>query len=179
MPNKHHWMALAAVLAMANAHAADESLSSINIGELGRVQSQTILYKAKAERAEAQQKAEGSFPDSLLPAAGIPSGQTFTPPIESTHQESGLPVVKAITGSSQRLRATLLYSGGAEFDIAIGSKLPDGFSVHQLTLDGVVLSRGGKLYPLGFANRISSAGTTTGIRTGAQPFNLPGQLPGQ
>lgn len=179
MPNKHRWMALAAVLALANAHAADESLSSINIGELGRVQSQTILYKAMAERREAQQKAQGDFPDSLLPAAVVPSGQTFTPPVEASPQESGLPVVKAITGSSQRLRATLLYSGGAEFDTAIGSKLPGGFSVHQLTLDGVVLSRGGQLYPLGFSNRISGAGSTTGIRTAAQPYNLPGQVPGQ
>jgi type IV pilus biogenesis protein PilP len=179
MPNKRNWMALAAALAMANAHAADESLSSINIGELGRVQSQTILYKAMAERREAQQKAEVNISDSLPPAVEMPGGQTPTPPVETSSQESSLPVVKAITGSSQRLRATLLYSGGAEFDTTIGSKLPGGFSVHQLTLDGVVLSRRGQLYPLGFSNRISSAGSTTGIRTAAQPFNLPGQVPGQ
>jgi len=178
MQNKHSWLAFVAVVVMVNAQAADDTLSSINIGELGKVQSQTILYKAMAERRDAQRKAEGQSLDDFLPNGTIPAGQPLAVQGEPLSEDSRLPVVAGITGSNQRLRATVLHRG-TTFDTRVGSDLPGGFKVHQITLEGVVLSRGGKLYPLGFSNRQSSLEPSNSLRPASQPFNLPGQLPGQ
>jgi len=186
MRNKPIWHVFTALLVLTasmtsvTAHAAEEKLSGINVGELGRVQSDTILLKAKAERTKALREAgEGSDLDSFLPSTGsFPSPQVPTPVSETPRQDSRLPVVQAITGSPQRLRANLLYSGGYEFNAGVGSELPDGYRVQQITLEGVVLSRKGERFPLGFSKRAPSS-DSVGAQTGARPFNLPGQLPGQ
>lgn len=187
MRNKPTWQFFTALLTLtasmtsAIAHADEATLSGINVGELGRVQSDTILLKAKAERAKAQREAEGgSDLDSFLPSTGSsPTLQVPNPLSEAPRQDSRLPVVRAITGSPQRLRANLLYSGGYEFDVAVGSELPDGYRVQQITLEGVVLTRKGERFPLGFSKRAPSSHSATGAQTATRPFNLPGQLPGQ
>lgn len=183
MRNKPIWQLFTALLALTSvtAHAAEETLSGINVGELGRVQSDTILLKAKAERAKAlRDSKDGSDLDSSLPSTGsFPTPQVPAPVSEAPRQNSRLPVVQAITGSPQRLRANLLYTGGYEFNAGVGSELPDGYRVHQITLEGVVLSRKGERFPLGFSKRAPSSDSATGGQTSTRPFNIPGQLPGQ
>lgn len=172
---------LSASMTSITTHAADETLSGINVGELGRVQSDTILFKAKAERLKALREAEGGHDlDNYLPSTGLhPTPQLPTTVSEAPRPASRLPVVRAITGSPQRLRANLLYSSGYEFNAGVGSELPDGYRVHQITLEGVVLSRKGERFPLGFSKRAPSSDSATGAQTGTPSFNLSGQLPGQ
>lgn len=139
----------------------------ITVGELSRVQSETILYKAQGERAKALREINGSSAPAASPQ---PSYLTQPQPQSATMQGSRvsgevtpagaieqLPVVKLIYGSGKALRATLLYTGGFEIDASLASSdLPGGYRVASLSLDSVVLSRGGKRYPLGFSNRAPS-----------------------
>ncbi|WP_252090658.1 type IV pilus biogenesis protein PilP [Pseudomonas sp. MWU13-3659] len=171
MQNNLSLVLLSLLLPIAGAQAAESGLSGISVGELGRVQSETILLKAKAERTKAEREAAGPLPEpqqaaTLFPGQGYPSSTpTFTSP-----RQPALPVVKEISGSGLNLRASLVYSDGSVIDAKPGSELPDGFRVQQITLDGVVVGKDGKRLPLGFGNRV-------GVFQ-PQP-SLPGLIPGQ
>ncbi|MCI1009215.1 type IV pilus biogenesis protein PilP [Pseudomonas oryzihabitans] len=144
--------------------AADKDPDGITVGELSRVQSETILYKAQGERAKALREINGSgtqattapqpsyLPQPVAANTGRVSGASG-----QTDAVEQLPVVKLVYGAGKALRATLLYAGGFEIDASTTSTdLPGGYRVASLTLDSVVLSRGGKRFPLGFSNRAPS-----------------------
>ena len=160
MRNNQFWLAACACLALSSAWAEEVSLSGISVGELGKVQSETILYKAQAERTKALRESRGEDTSSIqqVPSA-FPGAfmqqptQPAAPAPNRASSEPDLPVVRAITGSSRRLQATLLFSGGYELDANVGKELPGGYRVSQITLDGVLLERAGKRYPLGFSDR--------------------------
>lgn len=166
MRNKLSMILLTLWMPIAGAQT-DSELSAISVGELGRVQSETILFKAKAERAKAEREASTSLSEPQQAASGLPAPG---PIATSAARQLALPVVKQISGSGQKLRATLLYSGGSEIDAQPGGELPEGFRVLQVTLDGVVLVRDGKRYPLVFGNQVGTSQTQMG---------LPGLIPGQ
>ncbi|KTT03281.1 type IV pilus biogenesis protein PilP [Pseudomonas rhizoryzae] len=155
-------LTLAGPVLAAETKSADPD--GITVGELSRVQSETILFKAQGERAKALREINGggvqatsvpqpSYPQQTLPIQGN-RGMTTADPANAVEQ---LPVVKLVYGSGKALHATLLYSGGFEIDASLTSTdLPGGYRVASLTLDSVVLSRGGKRFPLGFSNRAPS-----------------------
>lgn len=115
-----------------------------SVGELGKVQAETILYQAQAARAEAQAKAQ---------AAG-PAG---------TSMEGTLPVVRGVFGSGTQLFATFLYANGSSVDARRGDRIPGDYVVASVSPTGVVLSRSGRSYPLGFSD--------------LRPFPLPAATP--
>ncbi|WP_145154984.1 type IV pilus biogenesis protein PilP [Pseudomonas oryzihabitans] len=144
--------------------AADKDPDGITVGELSRVQSETILYKAQGERAKALREINGSGTQattapqpSYLPQAVAANTGRVSGAAGQTDVVEQLPVVKLVYGAGKALRATLLYAGGFEIDASTTSTdLPGGYRVASLTLDSVVLSRGGKRFPLGFSNRAPS-----------------------
>lgn len=157
----------ALLLTLANPVRAAETKApdtdGITVGEFSRVQSETILYKAQGERAKALRElndggARSGSPaqSSYLPSpVAMQSGRVTA--VESAATPEQLPVVKLIYGAGKALHATLLYAGGFEVDASPETNdLPGGYRVASLTLDSVVLSRGGKRYPLGFSNRAPS-----------------------
>lgn len=159
-----------------NALASETVLSGISVGELGKVQSEAILYKAKAERDKAQKEAENVAGSSTI-AAPFTVDRAPTPltPIQpsagptSETEQLGLPVIRSIGGSTRQLQAALLYSSGIEIDATPGRNLPGGFRVTAVTLEGVIVERRGVRYELGFSNQVPSAGrqqTPTYPRTG-------------
>ncbi|CAI8926001.1 type IV pilus biogenesis protein PilP [Pseudomonas chlororaphis] len=160
MRNRSVWFLCIAAIA-SNAFASSSELAGISVGELGKVQSETILLKAKAERAKAEQQVtQGDQTIAAQPTSSglggtLPQAQLmqYMPPQTSTSNQLALPVIKAVTGSARKLQATLLYSSGIEIDATTGSDLPDGFRVVQITLDGVTLERKNKRFPLGFSNQ--------------------------
>jgi type IV pilus biogenesis protein PilP len=164
--------------------AAEGNLSGVNVGELAIVQSQTILYKAQAERAAAERSING---EAAQPAATFLPQGNFLPTASAQTRNAGtqqeLPVVKAVFGSGKRLRATLLYSGGFEVDADASSReLPGGYRIATLTVDTVTLEREGKRYPLGFSNLPPANLNTLSTPTpeSAQPsLLLPGLVPNQ
>lgn len=157
----------ALTLTLAGPVLAAETTSSatdgITVGELSRVQSETILFKAQGERAKALREINGSSQATPAP----PLSYLAQPVPTQSARVSGdgnpasvaeqLPVVTLVYGAGKALHATLLYSGGFEIDASLASTdLPGGYRVASLTLDSVVLSRGGKRFPLGFSNRVPS-----------------------
>lgn len=163
----------ALVLTLAGPVLAAETKSpapdGITVGELSQVQSETILFKAQGERAKALREINGTGaqPASTPQPSYLP--QPATTPISRVSgigEQSGtteqLPVVKLVYGVGKALHATLLYSVGFEIDASMASTdLPGGYRVASLSLDSVVLSRGGKRFPLGFSNRAPSYPVTT------------------
>lgn len=165
-----------------NAFATPSELSGISIGELGKVQSETILLKAKAERAKAEREMKGEPTPSVQPVSTgmsnpfpAPQPMQYLPSESKAAAKSDLPVVMAVTGSARRMQATLLYSSGIEVDALIGRELPGGYRVAQITLDGVTLERKGKRFPLGFSDQAPSVAIQPPALT--QPANaLPGMF---
>ncbi|WP_338544687.1 type IV pilus biogenesis protein PilP [Pseudomonas benzopyrenica] len=164
----------------------------ITVGELSRVQSETILYKAQGERAKALRElndggtqAKTALQPSFLPQPIVPSSSAASSTLEHRGTAEQLPVVKLIYGTGKTLRATLLYPGGFEIDASLASTdLPGGYRVANLSLDSVVLSRGGKRYPLGFSNRAPSypvatvaTGQLPGLPVTAAPMNPVAPVP--
>lgn len=145
------------------AETKPSNTDGITVGELSRVQSETILYKAEGERAKALRELNNGGAQSvsapqlgyLPPPMATQTGRLNAgEPADAVEQ---LPVVKLIYGAGKALHATLLYPGGVEVDASPASTdLPGGYRVASLNLDSVVLSRGGKRYPLGFSNRAPS-----------------------
>ncbi len=169
---------LVSTCAVADAQVSDMDLSGIAVGELGKVQSQTILLNAQAARAEAQRSIRG---------AGSSSTQAISPPeqardnpvpaVPTTSSQQDLPVIKAITGTSNKLRATLLFSSGVEVDAVTGERdLPGGFRVSRITLEGVVLERSGERFLLGFSDRVPGS---VGLAPPSSQPALPGLTPRQ
>lgn len=165
-----------------NAFAAPSELSGISIGELGKVQSETILLKAKAERAKAEREMKGEPAQSAQPVSNgvsspfpAPQPMQYLPTETKATANSDLPVIKAVTGSARKMQATLLYSSGIEVDALIGRELPGGYRVAQITLDGVTLEQKGKRFPLGFSNQAPSVAIQPPALS--QPVNvMPGMF---
>ncbi|MFJ5299233.1 type IV pilus biogenesis protein PilP [Pseudomonas sp. NPDC088368] len=135
--------------------AGEAGMHVVNVGQLSQVQSETILFKAQAERAKALNSIESSAPQPVSTVASVPYQQSTRPAPDpgSQPRTEGLPVVSLISGSSRAPQATLLYSSGYEVEAqTIGASLPGGFKLASVSVDGVVLSRDGKLFPLGFSN---------------------------
>ena len=180
MRNKALWVLCSAITLLPSlSWAAEGNLAGLNVGELAIVQSQTILFKAKAERAKAEQSILGEV---TLPSTANPF-QPLSATLRGTNSQSDLPVVKAVFGSGKRLRATLLYSSGFEVDADLSSReLPGGYRVVTLTVDSVTLERQGQRYPLGFSN-LAPPGSSNAISSlpgSPQPLPiLPGLIPGQ
>ena len=152
----------AITVAAQGAHAAETG--GINVGELSAVQSQTLFFKAQAElnqaKASAGQGSTASLP-AYAPAPAIaPVSSSSTPAHGDQAQRSPsaapeyLPVVKTLYGSPRDLRATLLYPNGQTAEARMGGGLlPGGYSLSGISLQGVELSRGGRRFPLGFADQ--------------------------
>lgn len=150
-------------LSLAN-ESSTANTAGISVGELSAVQSETLLYKAQGERAKAIRSIDGDNPQTTPANTSAYQPRPLIPePIpRSSSAGEMLPVVKMVSGSSRALRATLLYSGGYEVDAQVGGPdLPGGYKVASISLDSVVVSRGGKRYPLGFSNIAPSASFTS------------------
>ncbi|GEM_PF-780759 len=183
-------LAVTAPVIAAEAKSSDPD--GITVGELSRVQSETILYKAQGERAKALREINGTSPQATTTPQPSYLSQPVVAPAsrvggapEQTGAVEQLPVVKLVYGVGTALHATLLYAGGFEIDASPASTdLPGGYRVANLSLDSVVLSRGGKRYPLGFSNRAPSypvatiaTGQVPGLPVTAAPMNPVAPVP--
>lgn len=180
MQNKTLWVLCSAITLFSSLGWATEgNLAGVNVGELAIVQSQTILFKAQAERAKAEQSIQGEV---TRPSTANPF-QPLSATLHGTDSQSDLPVVKAVFGSGKRLRATLLYSSGFEIDAdSTSQELPGGYRIVTLTIDNVVVERDGKRFPLGFSHRSPTHSVDVNRPTSGSNQTLPilpGLVPGQ
>lgn len=108
------------------------------IGDLVEIQSETILYRAKKERAQA-----------LLELKDITriSG-------ENNDSSSNLPVVRNVQGKKPDLHAILIYPGGSEITVKPGDMLPNGMVMGKIAAKKVTIinTSNGKEIRLGFSS---------------------------
>lgn len=136
--------------------------SAATVGDLSKVQSETIMYDAKAKRAEAKAKMQ----ENIVKAGDDP--QLNQPQTTSSVVAADLPTVTGISGAAGRLFATFRYANGTTVTSKSGEQIPGGFRVAEVGIDRVVLTRGDRRIPLQF-----------GVANNpVQPAQLPGQLPG-
>lgn len=172
------------LVAPAASHAAETG--GINVGELSAVQSQTLFFKAQAELNQAKASAGHGNTASLPAYAPAP----VATPVASTHSDQAqrapsaapeyLPVVKTLYGSPRDLRATLLYPNGQTAEARMGGGLlPGGYSLSRISLQGVELSRGGRRFPLGFADQAPGSMPVASQPLPGAESALPGVPAGQ
>jgi type IV pilus biogenesis protein PilP len=93
------------------------------IGDLAEIQSETVIYRAKKERAKALSE--------LNSMTGI-SGET-------THSSSHWPVIRTVQGKKPDLQAILRYPDGSEITVKSGDQLPNGMIMGSITVKEITL----------------------------------------
>lgn len=104
------------------------------VGDLSRIQTETLLLKAKVNRATAQAEL-----DSKSHAGVITSG------------DLDAPVVKNVYGVGGKMAATFLFSTGITVEGKPGDTIVGGFKVVTVSIDKVELSKDKKIFPVGFS----------------------------
>ncbi|MDH0071209.1 type IV pilus biogenesis protein PilP [Stenotrophomonas maltophilia] len=120
-------------LAAASANAQD---AVPTIGELSRIQAETLLLKARAEKAKAQSELSGDAAKGAVAAV-----------VEPTIA----PVVSRVYGAGDKLKARFLYEGGASTDEVVGSLIPGDYRVVVISMERVIVERRGKRLELAFS----------------------------
>ncbi|MBX8588646.1 type IV pilus biogenesis protein PilP [Pseudomonas cichorii] len=159
-------MSLTMIVVMPVAEASGTGqvdVDGISIGELSQVQSETFLLRAKAEREKARNAASES-PSKNTTSGAMPASSWSPAAVGSS---VSLPVVRMVYMSGKVMQAKLLFSSGIEIDASTGTDIPGGFKVAGINLDGVVLTRNGQRYPLGFSNRAPAS--TAEVNLAPQP----------
>ncbi|WP_324729569.1 type IV pilus biogenesis protein PilP [Pseudomonas chlororaphis] len=153
--------------------AASASESSLpTVGELSKVQSETIMFQAKAARAAA----EAAMLKNVLDAGGDP--QAVQTQGAASVVASDLPTITGISGAAGRLYATFRYMNGTTVSSKSGEQIPGGFHVAEVALDRVVITKGDRRIPLQFGVAIEPAQAQQPQTPGVMPvFNTPSPQP--
>ncbi|MDQ1090589.1 type IV pilus biogenesis protein PilP [Xanthomonas sacchari] len=150
------WLTLA--LMMANAQAQD---TSPTIGELSKIQAQTLVLKARALQAKAQSELTGD--------TGKASSVVTTEP-------SVAPVVSRVYGVGEKLKARFLYEGGSFADEVAGALIPGDYRVISISMERVVVERNGKRQELAFSGT-PPVGSKQKEQSQPSPFTYPSMTP--
>jgi type IV pilus biogenesis protein PilP len=145
--------------------------SLATVGDLAKVQSDTILYDAQAARADAKARMQASLAkagDDLQSSRG-----NSQPSVVAAE----LPTVTGISGAAGRLYASFLYPNGTTANAKSGGQIPGGFAVAEVGIDRVVLTRGDRRIPLQFG--VVNAPAPLPAQPTQVPMTLPMPLPGQ
>jgi len=130
------------------------SLAQATVGDLSKIQGETLILKAKANREAAQAEL-----DARSRAAG---GYTAS-------DESSLPVVKSVYGVRDTLVATFIYSNGTTMEAKVGDKLNGGYKVTKIAVDKVELMKNKKVIQLGFSATPPVSAPTAGSPGAGMP----------
>lgn len=150
--------ALALLLVLGSAAAAD---GVATVGDLARVQAETLMLRARAKAEEARSELAAKRAQGTLGSPALPIGAM---------EEQALPVVKSILGTD-RLVATFLYPGNVTVPASVGDALPGGYVL--ASIDGatnkVEIARGKERFVVGF----STAAPVPKEKSQAPGFTVP------
>lgn len=123
-----------------------------SVADLGSVQGETIMLRARAER----EKALGELQEAS--GAGASKG---------TLESSGPPTLLGVFGSHDKIYARFSVDGSSGIDVRKGESFFGGYRVEQLSINDVVLTKGGRRWTL----RMPGAGgdANDSARVGAPP----------
>lgn len=106
------------------------------VGDLSRIQGETMIIKAKANREAAQAEL-----NLRLRTSGA----------ADSSDDRDMPVVKAVYGGGRERVATFLYSNGTTMEASVGDTINGGYKVVKISVDKVELQKGKKLIQVGFS----------------------------
>lgn len=153
---KMKWMIVAIVLVPTLCMAAP------TVGDLSRIQGETMIIKAKASREAAQADL-----DARLRAKGG----------YGASDDRDVPVVKAVYGGGRERVATFLYSNGTTMEGSVGDTINGGYKVVKIAVDKVELSKDKKVIQVGFSATPTVSSPTKQMETNPPGFNgLPGAI---
>jgi len=139
--------------------------ASGGVGRLDRLRTETALLQA--ELKVAQLKAAIAKADSKTPpTSGLQAATTSVQP---------LPTVVSLYGAGRSMEAVLAYQNGGTISVRVGSALPNGGKVKQVSSDGVVIIQNGIRKTLVFAAApaVAPGGVTTISPAPIQTFMPP------
>lgn len=144
----------AIVTMFVGALASGFAMAEATVGDLSQIQGDTIIIRAKANRAAAQQdldaKARGSLPSYV-------------------GGDSEAPVVKAVYGAGKQLYATFLYGSGVVMDAKAGDTILGGFKVISVAVEKVELSKDGTKVQVGYSASAPARAPAAQAPQGVQP----------
>lgn len=133
-------------------------LAQATVGDLSKIQGETLILKAKANREAAQADL-----DARSRAAG---GYAVS-------DEANVPVVKSVYGVRDTLVATFIYSNGTTMEAKVGDTLNGGFKVTKIAVDRVELVKNKKVIQLGFSATPPAAAPVAASAGGVQMPGMP------
>lgn len=143
-------LAVPAAMAQA-AESAPIVQHSGTVGELERIQSDTVLYQFRAARSKAllSWQQSGGSGEATLPAPVVTGGPLPAAPVAV----SSLPRITEIAGSGHQLRCRLRMADGSMVEASAGQALPGtDYRVSAVTAQSVtVVSADGKPHNLLFS----------------------------
>lgn len=128
------------------------------VGDLSRIQSETLILKAKVGRATAQSELDAKSR------------------VGQASDDVDAPVVKSVYGVGRKLFANFLYSNGVAMDAKLGDTILGGYKVVTLTVDKVELAKGKRRFVVGFSATAPTPAPQTSQQNGAafgQPYMPP------
>lgn len=151
----------AGVTGLAKADDAAEEIKRIN-------ESIAVLTAQKAElELRSQIAAKKAEMEKLsAPAPAVTASAVQAPAEQVT------PVVRGIEGFEGKLTATLAFGGGVQQTVKQGEKIRGGWTITQIEVNAVTLTRGKEVTRLGFGSEpptYSSSSALQGIPAGQQP----------
>jgi type IV pilus biogenesis protein PilP len=142
------------VAVFAVAFASSPAFAAAEIAEeIRQINEQIALMSAKFKELELRaQIATKKAEIERIGASG--SGSTVG------EAAAEIPVVRGIEGVDGRLKATLAYTGRIQQTVSQGEKIRGGWTVTQIDVSAVTLSRGTEKLRLGFGNEPPAAALT-------------------
>ena len=160
MANRHHvsWFGLIVMgwLGYATAESQTPMADGLKtVGDLARIQSETMVLRAQIDRASAEAELAGKTNNVDM------------------SQQANMPVVRAVYGAGGVMYATFLFVNGLTQDAKAGQVIKGGYKVVELSVDRVVLARGGHRFDAGFASSVSpqAIGTSNSMMLPGSPGN--------
>ncbi len=152
-------LACIGVTGAARADDAAEEIKRINesIAVLSAQKAELELRSQIAAKKAEMNKLEGTTPAA---AASTPA-QAPTEPV--------IPVVRGIEGFEGKLTATLAFGGGVQQTVKQGEKIRGGWTITQIDVNSVTLTRGRETTRLGFGTEPPTYSPNTslqGVQTG-------------
>lgn len=135
------------------------------VGDLSIVQAQTIMYEAKAKRADAKAK----MIEGQMRAGQEADSENGISAVTA----SEIPTVSGISGSAGRLYATFMYPNGNTSTAKSGEIIPGGFTVAEVSLDRAVIVRGDRRIPLQSGSSPNASAPGSGMH---DQGNAPGAV---
>lgn len=165
--NLKHLLVLASVFGTSLAWAGEPA----SVGDITRVQNETLLLNAQVKRAEAQASLSAKTKTNQPSASSSVQAEMLIDP----------PVVKLVYGKGAQLYATFIFANGVMMDAKVGDALMGGFVVSVLSVERVELVRGKQRYPIGFSATFPTPAAPPaqvgGGMSGSNPFSaLPAGL---